>query len=246
MKDKNYNPKVYNDNDLKNKSGIYQIRNLVDNKLYIGSAVNFKRRKYEHLLKLKRNKHNKKFQNAFNKYGEQNFVFEVIEFVEDKNKLLEHEQYWMDRFNVYKNGYNATKEAGNTLGLKLSNEAKDKLRKANLGKKLSEETKRKISETLKSKRIKRANRKLTEETKRKISEKLKLHHSIPENNCMFKRKGELNPKSIKIIRLKDGKIFNSLTECAEMCNTDRGTIIRHCKNRLKSKKQEYSYYLDTK
>lgn len=109
-----YEPKVYEDKYIKNKSGIYQIRNLVNNKIYIGSAEEFYRRKnYEHFYSLKRNKHvNRKLQRAYNKYGEQNFIFEIIEFVEDESKLLEHEQYWMDRFNVVKNGYNIEPIAG--------------------------------------------------------------------------------------------------------------------------------------
>ena len=114
MEERVYEPKFYQDEYLKNKSGIYQIRNLVNGKIYIGSAEEFYRRKnYEHFYLLKRNKHvNRKLQRAYNKYGKQNFIFEIIEFVEDKNKLLEHEQYWMDRYNVVKNGYNIQPKAG--------------------------------------------------------------------------------------------------------------------------------------
>ena len=97
---KKYNPKFYHVKDLKNKSGIYQIRNLVNNKIYVGSASDFYERKSQHFSLLKYGKHNQKLQNSYNKYGKDNFVFEVIEFVEDKNKLLEYEQYWIDKFNV--------------------------------------------------------------------------------------------------------------------------------------------------
>ena len=114
MVERKYEPKFYPDEELKNKSGIYQIRNLVDNKLYIGSANNLYRRKNnQHLYELRKNIHcNNKLQNAFNDFGEQNFIFEIIEFVEDEDKLLKIEQYWMDRFNVVKNGYNKTPIAG--------------------------------------------------------------------------------------------------------------------------------------
>lgn len=114
MAEKVYNPKIYPDEDLKNKSGIYQIRNLLDGKIYIGSATDFYSRKnYEHFYLLRKNKHvNCKLQRAFNKYGEDNFVFEIIEFIKDEDKLLECEQYWMDRFNVVEDGYNIQPIAG--------------------------------------------------------------------------------------------------------------------------------------
>lgn len=112
--EKLYNPQFYTNNELKNKSGIYQIRNLVNGKLYIGSAVNLYDRKSQHFSDLKYGKHNDRFQNSYNFHGKDNFIFEVIEFVEDENKLIECEQYWMDRFEVYKRdkGYNINPIAG--------------------------------------------------------------------------------------------------------------------------------------
>ena len=127
-----YNPQIYSNKELKNKSGIYQIRNLVNNKIYIGSATNLRKRLNTHINKLKTNIHeNKKLQNAFNKYGERNFTLEIIEFVEDKSKLLEHEQYWMNRFNVVKDGYNIQPIAGNSLGRIVTQETREKMSKNN-------------------------------------------------------------------------------------------------------------------
>lgn len=179
MEEKIYNPKIYSDEDLKNKSGIYQIKNLVNNKLYIGSANNLYRRKNrEHFYRLAQNKHcNDKLQDAFNKYGEQNFVFEVIEFVEDKDNLLECEQYWLDRFNVVEKGYNIQPIAGKIY---MTDEIKLKISKSNKGHvsprkgiKLSDETKQKISNARKGKYHKENSfwfgKHLTEETKQKIS-----------------------------------------------------------------------------
>jgi hypothetical protein len=39
-------------------------------------------------------------QNAWNKYGEDNFYFSVLELVPDKDKLIEREQYWIDKLNA--------------------------------------------------------------------------------------------------------------------------------------------------
>lgn len=99
MEKRIYEPKFYTDEKLRGKSGIYQIRNIINNKFYIGSTKNILRRKYEHIYDLRTmNHHNVRLQRAFNKYGKENFIFEIIEFIEDKDELLKVEQYWIDKF----------------------------------------------------------------------------------------------------------------------------------------------------
>jgi group I intron endonuclease len=62
-----------------NSSGIYQIRNIVNNHIYIGSAKNFKTRWNTHLCNLRKGKHHSShLQKAFRKYGEENFIFEIL------------------------------------------------------------------------------------------------------------------------------------------------------------------------
>jgi group I intron endonuclease len=65
---------------MSNKSiGIYKITNIVTNKLYVGSSIDIKRRKYEHIRLLKNNKHNNiHLQNAYNKYGILNLKWEIL------------------------------------------------------------------------------------------------------------------------------------------------------------------------
>ena len=76
--------------DYKNSSqkpGVYKIINLINGKVYIGSAKNFSVRFNQHIKSLEKNKHqNKHLQNAFNQYGTDNFLFEVIEVLEDSIK----------------------------------------------------------------------------------------------------------------------------------------------------------------
>ena len=106
-----YKPQAYKNSELNNKSGIYQIRNIINNKIYIGSTKNLNRRRKEHFGLLRLNKHcNTKLQNSFNKYGKENFIFEVVEFCEIEY-LTECEQYWIDKLNVFKNGYNENPRA---------------------------------------------------------------------------------------------------------------------------------------
>ena len=80
-------------NVITNIAGIYKITNLVNGKFYIGSTCNLKRRKGNHFAELNRNKHcNIKLQNAWNKYGEKAFYFEIISTC-PKEYLLKLE-YW--------------------------------------------------------------------------------------------------------------------------------------------------------
>lgn len=61
-------------------SGIYKIKNTKDGKVYIGSSVDVVDRLYKHRYKLKNNKHfNLHLQRAWNRDGEESFVFEKIE-----------------------------------------------------------------------------------------------------------------------------------------------------------------------
>ena len=75
---------------------IYKIINAVNNKFYVGSAVNFEKRKSRHLWRLRRGDHvNKKLQAAWNKYGEHAFVFAVVQEVPEAEDLLAAENVWL-------------------------------------------------------------------------------------------------------------------------------------------------------
>ena len=75
---------------------IYKIINVVNNKFYVGSAVNYEKRKARHLWRLRRGDHaNKHLQAAWAKYGAQAFVFAVVEEVAPDNDLLAAENVWL-------------------------------------------------------------------------------------------------------------------------------------------------------
>src|SRR6185503_19285195 len=103
-------------------SGIYKIINLINEKFYIGSAVNIRKRWNCHKYQLRKNKHpNSHLQNAWNKYGELNFKLELIEFIENKNELLFREQFYID---TLKPPYNLAPNAKSMLGFKHNEASK--------------------------------------------------------------------------------------------------------------------------
>lgn len=118
------------------KSAIYGILNLLDGKIYIGSAIKINMRLSSHKSKLNKNTHiNPHLQRAWNKYSELAFEFIVLEYCDTLN-LIEREQYWIDltKSNDPMFGYNIRKKASSNLGLKYPATAGEKVRQANLGK----------------------------------------------------------------------------------------------------------------
>lgn len=77
--------------------GIYKITNIVNGKIYIGKSLNIEQRFNRHINELNRNSnHNPHFQNAWNKYGEDKFKFEIIHTLEVYDKEI---------INLYNDGY---------------------------------------------------------------------------------------------------------------------------------------------
>lgn len=99
------------------KAGIYCIRNIINNKVYIGKSKNIYLRISKHLSAFRKGtkgEHNDYFYNSWNKYGEENFEYFVLEYLNLDEKLLkERELYWMNIYNSYnsKYGYNLRRDS---------------------------------------------------------------------------------------------------------------------------------------
>ena len=155
--------------------GIYKIINVINNKFYVGSAVDLKRRKTRHFSELRTGKHNNRYlQAAWVKYGESSFVFVVVEELLEDADLLAAENVWLKEHvgkpYCYNLGVDATAPtlgmsgelsptwgrkrtpeelaAQSWAGKKHSPESKDKIREFLLGKPKSAEVRAKISATL--------------------------------------------------------------------------------------------------
>ena len=117
-------------------SGIYKIINKVDGKYYIGSSDHIKRRWYSHRTELRKNRHgNQYLQRAWNKYGEINFEFIIVEKT-PPNKRLAIEQRYLDNCKHDRNiSYNIGYDAVAFMaGKHHTEESKRKIGDSNRGK----------------------------------------------------------------------------------------------------------------
>lgn len=190
------------------KSGIYQIRNILDNRVYIGSSINIGARFATHKLRLRKNIHHSNLlQNAWNKYGYECFVFETLELVE-LNRLIEREQFYIDskRACIKEYGYNINPIAGNSLGTKLSEETRRKMSISRIGKKMSPESKLKMSIAAKNRKP------VSDEARERFSK-----------NMLGKKIYRLKLKLINLETLSE-HIVNDINECLDIPMSKRTTI----------------------
>lgn len=161
---------------------IYFIHNIVNNKVYIGKTINFKRRWERHIKTSFYNKSKDKFylHKAIKKYGTKNFIFSVIQTLNNQSDANDAEKYWISYFNSKNNkyGYNLTDGGEGCVGRKISDKTREKMRIAATGRKHTEKTKEllrkinldKIPVNIEQLKTIHTGVPLSEEHKRKISE----------------------------------------------------------------------------
>lgn len=120
-----------NAENLPHKTGIYKIENLINHRVYIGQSKDIYKRYHSHhksdCYNIKSPAYNFQIYQAIRKYGEENFIINVLEICEE-NQLDEKECYWIKYYNSYKNGYNAT-EGGQYWSNNIHSEETEKKRK---------------------------------------------------------------------------------------------------------------------
>ncbi len=81
------------------ESGVYYIKNLITNQLYIGQSKNLSKRRQSHISQLRQGNHNNGYlQNSFDEYGEEYFEFGVITYCNPVD-LTQLEKYYINKYN---------------------------------------------------------------------------------------------------------------------------------------------------
>ena len=227
--------------EIRNRPGIYCFVNVTNGNTYVGSAKNLRIRLKGHYLGTRSNLI---LQKAISKYGISQFYFVVLEYCEIED-LIKREQYYIDQLNPI---YNILKVAGSSLGYRHTEEykelfsgekhpffgkthtesTKNQIRESMLGSTRSEEVKKKISDSLKSKDLSGTNNPFfgkthTDETLKKMSE---ANSGTKHYNW---NKPAHNVKSVSLYDLEDNLIknFKSKSELADYLGITRRTV-RNC------------------
>lgn len=193
-------------------SGIYCIRNLSTNEIYVGSSSNLKKRKREHFNYLKNGVHHSRYlQRSYNKTGSYNFVFSVLENC-NIDMLIIREQHYIDTLNPR---YNICRIAGNTIGCKRTEDTKKKLSLSHLGQKAwnkgiprTEAEKKTQSDKLKGRPSGVKGKKWSKESRERVS---KERIGRPAKNKIEIHQYDKNGKYIAS--------FSSITEAQLITNT---------------------------
>lgn len=179
---------------------IYSIRNIINNKIYIGQTTNFKERKHSHFTSMKMGTHkNPYLQLSYNKYGKEYMIMDIVEIC-TKDELNNKEIYWIKFYNSNNRelGYNLT-DGG--CYAHLSQESIEKIRQKHMG----------VPSPFKG-------TKRSKEFCKKLSK-------IMQENLKY---NEENPNSKKVICVNDNHIFNTLNQASDFYNINRAIVSGCC------------------
>lgn len=207
---------------MKNNCGIYKITNLINNKCYIGQSTRLSIRKRGHFRDLENGKHiNKHLQRSFNKYGENNFKFEILQYC-IPDELDELEKFYISKYNSCDEHFGYNIESGGNKNKVIPESTREILRNKFkgdknpfYGKHHSEKTRNKIKEYYRL-------HPFTKEQKENISKKL-----------MGDLKGAVNDY-INGMSLQKSKIKNHVNS-----NTLKNELVRLGIHRGRGRSPEY-------
>lgn len=254
---------------------IYLYINKINGHKYVGQAKDFIKRHKEHINESKnenRKEYNYPFNKAIRKYGIENFEIKILaENIKDKERISEYEIFFIKRYKSLKtqNGYNIakggyenpfegkTEEEIKEINKRRSESMKGKNSGDNnakywLNKKMSEESRKKMSEAKKEIYIGENNpfygKHHTEESKQKQRDKMRGRKLTDEHKQKLGHKGSKNPKSKRIAQYDlDGnliKVWDYIQEASEHFRINRNTLRTYLKGKNNNKYKEYiwKYY----
>jgi group I intron endonuclease len=199
---------------------IYWIRNILNNKRYVGSSFRDVREK-EHwdLLEDRNDEHHSiHLQRAYNKYSKENFEFKIIEKIEytSEQELLDKEQEYMNLYRTLNSmyGYNCRPASRNLMREENPDNweiVKHKISVSNTGKKASDAAKKKMSDAKKGK----PGYPRTDEHKKIMSDFMKSDKNPAKNSICQKKMSDAK----KGIALKEAH-RNNISESVKASFTD--------------------------
>ena len=227
--------------------GIYKIECGTTGVIYIGStSVSFKKRWRKHKQRLRHNYHeNSYLQNAWNKYGEENFIFEIVEVVDNVDIVKERESYWLSLyfpkgrdycFNLsdHVDGGNTVKDEETRLKLSQSVKASytPELRKLRSiqGKSISKELTEKLKETTSTEKWKIAN--------------ANKNRALAKNPEWLQKMKDINKYRQVQVGTDRGEIFESVTEAAKQTGAMMANIRACINGKIKSSMSRKWFYIN--
>lgn len=234
--------------------GIYKITNNVNWKVYVGQSINIMARWKDHINTLNRGDSRcTLLQRAWNKYGQENFTFEILELCsEDVLDEIEIKYInFYDACNTNK-GYNI--ESGGNQCKHLSDKTKRKIGDANRGRRHSEESKKQMSKSRTGEGNGMYKKQHSEETKKKISDakkgkpghpstdyqkecarlanlgKLKSEETKRKLSESHKGKIPYNKNQRPVYCIELNELFESPSKAGKKLNIHSGNIINCCEH----------------
>ena len=159
---------------------------------------------------------NKHLQAAWNKHGENNFQFLVLEYCEI-SELKIKEQYWIDKTNCchYNYGYNIATVSGLTVGVEKTQEWREGHSKVMKGRVRPQEERDKISASMKGKQNRLGYKYTDEEKEKRKNSRKEKTKEWSDNQSAAQRNLDKWPHSM-----------GSLCKCEE-CKEKRRTYNRN-------------------
>lgn len=230
--------------------GIYKIINVVNNKFYVGSAVDFAKRKRRHWWALRSQRHaNKNLQASWNQYGEDAFKFLIVEELKEGEDLLAAENVWLKEHVGKDYCYNlATDAVAFTRGwygeknpmwgktFTHTEEAKARISKASKERTQTEEEKAKRRKSMQGHMV-------SSETKAKISDTLSGEGNYWYGKKRPEHSAKVSKKVLVICPNGTEAVFDSITVLREHFCIKPPTVNRALKSELPIKRGKLTGYI---